>query len=83
MELDIHRKETVGAIVNEKTFSFIAKQYAIHVQHRIEKGFAKKIEAEYVRCVEDKFVPFFGNYLFTALNQHHVEEYASQRKKAD
>ncbi len=81
MELDIHRKETVGAIVNEKTFSFIAKQYAIHVQHRIEKGFAKKIEAEYVRCVEDKFVPFFGNYLFTALNQHHVEEYASQRKK--
>lgn len=79
--LNIFRNETVGNVVVEKTFNFVAKQFVLHTQNRFENKTAKKIEAEYVSCVEDKFCKFFGSYIFTAITQSTVEEYVAQRKK--
>jgi hypothetical protein len=78
--LDIYKNETVGAVVVEKTFNFVAKAYIAHTKNRIEKNIATKIEAEYVRIVEDKFCKFFGAYNFNAITQSIIEEYVAQRK---
>ena len=76
---EIYRNETFGAVVVEKTFNFIAKQYFAHTLNRLEKGLAKSIEQEYISIIENKFLPFFGDYNFNSITQQIVEEYVASR----
>ena len=39
--LNIFRNETVGNVVVEKTFNFVAKQFVLHTQNRFEKFWSR------------------------------------------
>ena len=75
---DIFRNETMGAVVVNKTFGFVAKEYIAKTKDRIEKG----IESEYIATIENKFMKFFSSYVMTAIKEQDVEEFVSQRKEA-
>ena len=77
---DIFRNETVGAVVVNKTFGFVAKEYVAKTKDRVKKGVAKNIEKEYVKTIENKFMQFFSSYVMTAIKEEDVEQYVAKRK---
>ena len=77
---DIFRNETMGAVVVNKTFGFVAKEYITKTKDRIEKGIAKNIESEYIATIDNKFMKFFSSYVMTAIKQEDVEQYVAKRK---
>ena len=77
---DIFRNETVGAVVVNKTFGFVAKEYVAKTKDRIKKGVAKNIEKEYIKTIENKFMKFFSSYVMTAIKEEDVEQYVAKRK---
>ena len=77
---DIFRNETMGTVVVNKTFGFVAKEYIAKTKDRIEKGIAKPIDSEYITTVDNKFMKFFSRYVMTAIREEDLEEYVSKRK---
>lgn len=81
LSLEIYKKETVGAVVDDKNFNYVAKQYLITTQQQIENGTAKQIHAEYIHVIQTKFLPFFGKMNFNAITQVQLNNYIADRTK--
>ena len=72
---DSFRNETMGAVVVNKTFGFVAKEYIAKTKDRIKKGIAKPIESEYITTIDNKFMKFFSSYVLTAIKEQDLEEF--------
>ena len=81
LSMEIYKKETIGSVVDEKTFSFVAKKYILQIEDKIKYGTAKKIETEKAHIVQTKFLPFFKQTNFNAINQTLLQEYVDSRTK--
>lgn len=81
LSMEIYKKETIGSVVDEKTFSFVAKKYILQIEDKIKNGTAKKIETEKAHIVQTKFLPFFKQTNFNAINQTLLQEYVDSRTK--
>ena len=42
--LDIHKKETIGAVVVEKTFNFVAKEFIAYTQAELEMALLSRLK---------------------------------------